>query len=91
MTDQQLKIAVAGAGGKMGMRVSNNLQRSTHDVRYVENSPAGQRRTIDAGRTLTDAAPPSATPTWSFSPSPTSPSVPFRSSWSHSSNLAPWC
>ena len=55
MTEQQLKIAVVGAGGKMGLRVSNNLQRSTHDVRYVENSPAGQRRTIEAGRTLTDA------------------------------------
>jgi D-apionate oxidoisomerase len=36
------------------MRVSNNLQRSTHDVRYVEDSPAGQRRTTDASRTLTD-------------------------------------
>ena len=54
MTAQQLKIAVVGAGGKMGMRVSDNLQRSTHDVRYVENSPAGQQRTIQAGRTLTD-------------------------------------
>ena len=54
MTPQQLKIAVVGAGGKMGMRLSDNLQRSTHDVRYVENSPAGQQRTIQAGRTLTD-------------------------------------
>ena len=54
MTPQQLKIAVVGAGGKMGMRVSDNLQRSTHDVRYVESSPAGQQRTIQAGRTLTD-------------------------------------
>jgi hypothetical protein len=55
MTARQLKIAVVGAGGKMGMRVSNNLQGSIHDIRYVENSPAGQRRTVDAGRTLTDA------------------------------------
>jgi ketopantoate reductase len=54
MTPQQLKIAVVGAGGKMGMRVSDNLQRSTHDVRYVENSSAGQQRTLEAGRTLTD-------------------------------------
>ena len=53
MTAQQLKIAVVGAG-KMGMRVSDNLQRSTHDVRYVENSPAGQQRTLEAGRTPTD-------------------------------------
>ena len=54
MTEQQLTIAVVGAGGKMGMRVSNNLQRSAHDVRYVENSPAGQQRTLDAGRSLTE-------------------------------------
>ncbi|SDD94580.1 phosphogluconate dehydrogenase C-terminal domain-containing protein [Auraticoccus monumenti] len=55
MTEQQLTVAVIGAGGKMGMRVSDNLQRSEHDVRYVEKSPAGQERTTAAGRTLTDA------------------------------------
>ena len=55
MTEQQLKIAVVGAGGKMGMRVSDNLQRSSHDVRYIENSPAGQQRTLDAGRSLTES------------------------------------
>ena len=33
MTAKQLKIAVIGAGGRMGMRVSDNVQRSTHDVR----------------------------------------------------------
>ncbi|WP_308469014.1 phosphogluconate dehydrogenase C-terminal domain-containing protein [Rathayibacter soli] len=49
-------IAVIGAGGKMGMRVSNNLVKTDHTVRYVENSPAGQQRTRDAGRELTDAA-----------------------------------
>ncbi len=49
-------IAVIGAGGKMGMRVSDNLVRTEHTVHYVENSPAGQQRTIDAGRSLTDAA-----------------------------------
>ena len=47
-------IAVIGAGGKMGMRVSNNLVQTDHDVRYVENSPAGQARTREAGRALTD-------------------------------------
>ena len=50
------KIAVIGAGGKMGMRVSNNLVKTDHTVWYVENSPAGRERTIDAGRELTDAA-----------------------------------
>jgi ketopantoate reductase len=53
---QQLTIAVIGAGGKMGMRVSNNLQRSNHTVYYSENSPAGKQRTVDAGRTVTDTA-----------------------------------
>lgn len=50
------KIAVIGAGGKMGMRVSNNLVRTDHTVWYVETSPAGQQRTLDAGRELSDAA-----------------------------------
>jgi ketopantoate reductase len=54
MDADQLTIAVVGAGGKMGMRVSNNLQRGGHTVRYCENSPAGRQRTTDAGRELTD-------------------------------------
>jgi nucleoside-diphosphate-sugar epimerase len=44
MSEQNLTIAVVGAGGKMGMRVSDNLQRSTHTVRYSENSPAWPSR-----------------------------------------------
>ncbi|MGI8459346.1 MAG: phosphogluconate dehydrogenase C-terminal domain-containing protein [Propionibacteriaceae bacterium] len=55
-TTTPLTIAVVGAGGKMGMRVSANLHRSDHTVLYSENSPAGQQRTTDAGRTLTDTA-----------------------------------
>ena len=50
------RIAVIGAGGKMGMRVSDNLAGTDHMVAYVENSPAGRERTLDAGRGLTDAA-----------------------------------
>lgn len=53
---ENYKIAVIGAGGKMGMRVSNNLVKTAHRVSYVENSPAGQDRTREAGRELTDAA-----------------------------------
>jgi D-apionate oxidoisomerase len=53
---QKLTIAVVGAGGKMGMRVSNNLATSEHTVYYSENSPAGQERTRGAGRTVTDTA-----------------------------------
>jgi hypothetical protein len=52
---KSLKIAVIGAGGKMGMRVSNNLVKSEHQVSYVENSPNGQQRVADAGRALTDS------------------------------------
>ncbi|GGM37351.1 phosphogluconate dehydrogenase C-terminal domain-containing protein [Dactylosporangium sucinum] len=56
MTDTEpLKIAVIGAGGKMGMRVSNNLVKTAHQVWYSENSPAGRDRVTAAGRTLTDS------------------------------------
>ncbi|MGW1712556.1 phosphogluconate dehydrogenase C-terminal domain-containing protein [Streptomyces sp. NPDC002156] len=51
--EEQLAIAVIGAGGKMGMRVSNNLQHSRHHVYYSEVSPAGRQRTEDAGRSIT--------------------------------------
>ncbi|MGX5682713.1 phosphogluconate dehydrogenase C-terminal domain-containing protein [Schumannella luteola] len=53
MSDK-LTIAVIGAGGKMGMRVSNNLVKTDHTVYYSENSPAGQERVTATGRTLTD-------------------------------------
>ncbi len=56
MTTQALTIAVIGAGGKMGMRVSNNLVKTDHTVFYSENSPAGQERTIAAGREITATA-----------------------------------
>lgn len=49
---ETLTMAVVGAGGKMGMRVSNNLQRSSHDVHYCEISPEGRRRVEDAGRSV---------------------------------------
>jgi D-apionate oxidoisomerase len=55
MTDQ-LTMAVIGAGGKMGMRVSNNLAKTDHTVYYVENSPAGQERIKQAGREITGTA-----------------------------------
>ncbi len=51
---ENLTIAVIGAGGKMGMRVSNNLVKTSHTVYYSENSPAGQERVTATGRTLTD-------------------------------------
>ena len=36
------KIALFGAGGKMGYRLASNLKRSSFEVRHVERSPAGQ-------------------------------------------------
>ena len=37
-------IALFGAGGKMGYRLSSNLKRSQFEVRHVEVSEAGRRR-----------------------------------------------
>ena len=40
-------IALFGAGGKMGARLSRNLQASDHDVRHVEPGDAGRTRLRD--------------------------------------------
>ena len=37
-------IALLGAGGKMGYRLSRNLKATRFDVRHVEVSPAGRDR-----------------------------------------------
>ena len=54
MSTDNLTIAVIGAGGKMGMRVSNNLVKTDYTVYYSEVSPAGQERVTATGRVLTD-------------------------------------
>ena len=36
-----MKIALLGAGGKMGTRITDNLQDQGHDLLYVEVSPQG--------------------------------------------------
>lgn len=41
------KIALLGAGGKMGVRLSQNLQASDYDVAHVEVSSEGQQRLKD--------------------------------------------
>ncbi|VXB40837.1 D-apionate oxidoisomerase [Pantoea brenneri] len=52
----QLKtLTVIGAGGKMGMRISANFQKSDYQVFYCENSPAAQQQVIQQGRELSDA------------------------------------
>ncbi|NMD06870.1 MAG: NAD(P)-binding domain-containing protein [Phyllobacteriaceae bacterium] len=41
------KLALFGAGGKMGMRLGRNLKNSSYVVAPVEVSPAGQHRLAD--------------------------------------------
>jgi hypothetical protein len=41
-------IALFGAGGKMGVRLSKNLAKTSFDVRHVEVSEVGQARLRDA-------------------------------------------
>ena len=54
-----VKIALIGAGGKMGVRLSTNLARTDFNVAHVEVSPAGRERlkeAIGADCVETDAA-----------------------------------
>ena len=41
------KVALMGAGGKMGVRIASNLMKSDHNVLHVEIDPAGQQRLKD--------------------------------------------
>lgn len=41
-------IALFGAGGKMGFRLSTNLKNAPYEVRHVEQSEAGRERIRDA-------------------------------------------
>lgn len=47
-------VAVIGAGGKMGTRVSNNLAKSDYRTLYSESSPGGRERITELGRELTE-------------------------------------
>lgn len=49
-------VAVIGAAGKMGQRVSNNLVTSDFRVLFSEASPKGQELVRGLGRELTDSA-----------------------------------
>lgn len=50
-------IALFGAGGKMGVRLSRNLQESSHDVRHVEPGEAGRARLLqELGTACVDPA-----------------------------------
>ena len=49
------KVAVVGAGGKMGYRVSANLKTAPYQVSHVEVSEAGRNRLKELGITCVDA------------------------------------
>ena len=52
-----LKIALMGAGGKMGCRITDNIKDlADYDVRYVEVSPAGLANLAQRGLTATPQA-----------------------------------
>jgi hypothetical protein len=55
MSNQLKTITVIGAGGKMGMRISANFQKSDYQVFYCENSPQAQQQVTQQGRELSDA------------------------------------
>jgi hypothetical protein len=42
-------IAIFGAGGKMGCRITDNLKRGSHNMLYVEINPAGIERLRQRG------------------------------------------
>ncbi|MER7787535.1 MULTISPECIES: phosphogluconate dehydrogenase C-terminal domain-containing protein [unclassified Streptomyces] len=49
-------VAVVGAAGKMGLRVSANLEKSDFRVLFSENSPKGQEILAELGREVVDSA-----------------------------------
>ena len=53
----KIKVAVIGAGGKMGTRVTNNLikYKDTMELYFVENSEAGQKAIRERGFEVTPA------------------------------------
>ncbi|KMY22595.1 oxidoreductase [Actinobaculum suis] len=53
----KLNIVVVGAGGKMGMRVSPNLQNiPEYTVSFVDSGEQGRKNVEEAGRTLSEPA-----------------------------------
>jgi D-apionate oxidoisomerase len=48
-----MQIALMGAGGKMGSRLTDNLKDSEYEMRYVEISEAGRKNLESKGLTVT--------------------------------------
>lgn len=51
-----MRIALFGAGGKMGLRCTDNLLKTRHDCRFVEVSPAGLAALAERNVAATPAA-----------------------------------
>jgi hypothetical protein len=49
------KVVLAGAGGKMGFRLTNNLKNSEYEMAYLEISPQGMQKLGEKGVTVTRA------------------------------------
>jgi prephenate dehydrogenase len=49
------KVVLAGAGGKMGFRLTRNLNNSDYEMSYVEISPHGMQKLGELGITVTAA------------------------------------
>ena len=50
------RIALIGAGGKMGARITDNLRKTDHEVRHVEVSEAGRANLAARGVKAVEAA-----------------------------------
>jgi D-apionate oxidoisomerase len=49
------KVALIGAGGKMGLRLTHNLKNSQYEVSYVEINPSGIEKLKELGITVTSS------------------------------------
>jgi D-apionate oxidoisomerase len=49
------KVVLAGAGGKMGVRLTHNLKNSDYEMSYLEISPQGMQKLGEKGVTVTNA------------------------------------
>jgi D-apionate oxidoisomerase len=49
------KVVLAGAGGKMGLRLTNNLKNSDYEMAYLEISPQGMAKLGEKGIIVTSA------------------------------------
>lgn len=49
------KVVLAGAGGKMGLRLTNNLKHSEYQMSYLEISPSGIDKLMEKGVAVSKA------------------------------------